>query len=89
MALCLSEGLSYTSVAQRLGNPFSSSAKGVNWMRIDRGDFGTPDQGQLTSEETVERLGSSRKTESSGGKEFFRLAAAHFAKEHRPKRGFA
>ena len=54
IALCLSEGLSCTAVAQRLGIPVSSLAKWVSQARIDRGDFGPPDQGQLTSEERAE-----------------------------------
>jgi transposase-like protein len=41
--LCLSEGLSCTAVAQRLGLPNSSLAKWVRQARIDRGDFGSPE----------------------------------------------
>jgi transposase-like protein len=52
--LCLSEGLRCTAVAQRLGIPVSSLAKWVFQVRTDRGDFGPPDQGQLTSEERAE-----------------------------------
>ena len=43
--LCLSEGLSCTAVAQRLGLPNSGLAKWVRQARIDRGDFGPPEQG--------------------------------------------
>ena len=90
VALCLSEGLSCTSVAQRLGLPISSLAKWVRHARIDRGDFGPPEQGQLTSEERAE-LARLRKEnrELRREKDFFRLAAAHFAKEQLPPRGFA
>ena len=52
VALCLSESLSCTAVAQRLGLPNSSLAKWVRQARIDRGDLGPPEQGQLTSEES-------------------------------------
>jgi len=56
----------------------------------DRGDFGPPEQGQLTSEERAE-LARLRKEnrELRREKDFFRLAAAHFAKEQLPPRGFA
>lgn len=90
IALCLSEGLSCTVVAQRLGLPNNSLAKWVRQARIDRGDFGPPDQGKLTNEERVE-LDRLRKEnqELRKEKDFFRLAAAHFAKEQLPPRGFA
>lgn len=52
--LCLCEGLSCTAAAQRLGIPVTSLAKWARQPRIDRGDFGPPDQGQLTSEERTE-----------------------------------
>ena len=42
--LCLSEGLSCTAVAQRLGLPVSSLAKWVRQARVDRGDFGAAAQ---------------------------------------------
>lgn len=88
--LCLSEGLSCNGVAQRLGLPVSSLAKWVRQARVDRGDFGPPEQGQLTSEERAE-LARLRKEnrELKREKDFFRLAAAHFAKEQLPPRGFA
>jgi transposase-like protein len=49
-----------------------------------------PDQGQLTSEERTElaRLRQENR-ELRREKDFFRLAAAHFAKEQLPPRGFA
>ncbi len=89
VALCLSEGLSCTAVAPRLGLPNSSLAKCVRQARIDRGVFGPPEQGQLTSEESAE-LARLRKEnrELRREKDFFRLAAAHFAKEQLPPRGF-
>ncbi len=40
VALCLSEELSCTAVAQRLGLPITSLAKWVRQTCIDRGDFG-------------------------------------------------
>jgi transposase-like protein len=89
VSLCLSEGLSCTAVAQRLGLPNSSLAKWVRQARIDRGDFGPPEHGQLTSEERAE-LARLRKEnrELRREKDFFRLAAAHFAKEQLPPKGF-
>jgi transposase-like protein len=80
IALCLSEGHSGTAVAQRLGIPVSSLAKWLRQAPIDRGDFGPPDQGQLTSEERAElaRLRQENR-ELRREKDFFRLAAAHFA----------
>jgi transposase-like protein len=89
VALCLSEGLSCAAVAQRLGLPNSSLAKWVRQARIDRGDFGPPDQGQLTSDERAELVQLRRENrELRREKDFFRLAAAHFAKEQLPPRGF-
>jgi transposase-like protein len=89
VALCFSEGLSCVSVAQRLGLPTSSFAKWVRQARIDRGDFGPPDLGALTSDERPE-LARLRKEnwELTREKVFFRLAAAHFAKKQLPPRGF-
>jgi transposase len=77
--LCLSEGLSCTAVAQRRELPSSSLAKWVRQARLDRGDFGPPEQSQLTSEEMAE-LARLRKEnrELSREKDFFRLAAAHY-----------
>ena len=89
VALCLSEGLSCTAVAQRLGLPNSSLAKWVRQARIDRGDFGPPEQGQLTSEERAE-LAQLRKEnrELRREKDFFRLAAAALLQSELPPRGF-
>ncbi len=57
-------------MAQRLGLPVSSLAKCVRQARIDRGDFGPPEQGQLTSEERAElarlRKGKPRAQEGEG-----------------------
>ena len=88
--LCLSENLSCSAVAQLLGISISSLSKWVRQARIDRGDFSPPDQGQLTSEERAE-LSRLRKEnrELRREKDFFKLAAAHFAKEQLPPRGFA
>jgi transposase-like protein len=87
--LCLGESLSCAAVAQRLGIPTSSLAKWVRQTRIDRDDFGPPDQGQLTSEERAELARLRKDRELRKEKYFFRLAAAHFVKEQLPPRGFA
>ena len=90
VALCLSEGLSCTAVAQWLGIPVSSLAKWVRQARIDRGELSTHGQGPLTSEERAELVQLRRENrELRREKDFFRLAAAHFAKEQLPPRGFA
>ena len=90
VALCLAEGLTCTAVAHRLGIPVSSLAKWVRQARIDRGEFATPGQGPLTSEERAELVQLRRENrELRREKDFFRLAAAHFAKEQLPPRGFA
>ena len=88
--LCLQEGLSCNAVSERLGLPSSSLARWVRQARIDRGQAGHRDQGLLTSEERAE-LSRLRKEvrELRREKDFFRLAAAHFAKEQLPPRGFA
>ena len=52
--LCLTEGLTCTAVAQRLGLPNSSLAKWVQQARIDQGQHGSRVQGLLTSEERAE-----------------------------------
>ncbi|APD47201.1 transposase [Synechococcus sp. CS-602] len=90
VAFCLQEDLSCSAVAQRLGLPSSSLANWVRQARIDRGDSGPKDQGLLTSEERSElnRLRQENR-ELRREKDFFRLAAAHFAKEQLPPRGFA
>ena len=88
--LCLQECLSCNAVAQRLGLPSSSLARWVRQARIDRGQASSRDQGLLTSEERAE-LNRLRKEnrELRREKDFFKLAAAHFAKEQLPPRGFA
>jgi len=66
--LCLSEGLSCHTAAERLGLPGRSLAKWVRQARIDRGDFGPPEQDQLTSEVRAElaRLSGDSKNWSGG-----------------------
>jgi transposase-like protein len=88
--LCLQEGISCNAVAQRLGLPSSSLARWVRQARIDRGQAGPRDQGLLSSEERAE-LNRLRKEnrELRREKDFFKLAAAHFAKEQLSPRGFA
>jgi transposase-like protein len=66
--LCLSEDLSCTAVAQRLGIPVSSLF---------------PHVAQCVDELRKENRELRRE------KDFFKLAAAHFAKEQLPPRGFA
>ena len=77
-------------MAERLGLHSSSLARWVRQARIDRGQAGPCEQGLLTSEERAE-LSQLRKEvrELRREKDFFRLAAAHFAKEQLPPRGFA
>ena len=90
VALCLAEGLTCTAVAHRLGIPVSSLAKWVRQARIDRGELATPGQVPLTSDERAELVQLRRENrELRREKDFFRLAAAHFAKEQLPPRGFA
>jgi len=88
--LCLQEGLSCNAVAQRLGLPSSSLARWVRQARIDRGQAGPHDQGLLSTEERTE-LNRLRKEnrELRREKDFFRLAAAHFAKEQQSPKVFA
>ena len=88
--LCLAKGLSCRAVAQRLGVPNSTLAKWVRQARIDRGDVGATDQGQLTSDERAElnRLCKENRV-LKREKDFFKLAAAHFAIEQLPPKGFA
>ena len=77
-------------MAQRLGIPVSSLAKWVRQARIDRGELASAGQGPLTSEERAELVQLRRENrELRREKDFFRLAAAHFAKEQLPPRGFA
>ena len=88
--LCVQEGLSCNVVAQRLGLPSSSLARWLRQSRIDQGSTSPRDQGLLTSEERTE-LNRLRKEnrELRREKDFFRLAAAHFAKEQLSPKGFA
>ena len=80
VALYLAEGLTCTAVAQRLGIPVSSLAKWVRQARIDRGELSDSGQGPLTSEERAELVQLRRENrELRREKDFFRLAAAHFA----------
>jgi transposase-like protein len=56
VAMFSSEALSFKAVTQRLGLPNGSLAKWVRQARIDCGDLGQPEQGQLTSEERTEMV---------------------------------
>ncbi len=77
-------------MAHRLGIAVSSLAKWVRQARIDRVELATPGQGPLTSDERAELVQLRRENrELRREKDFFRLAAAHFAKEQLPPRGFA
>ena len=88
--LCLGNGLTCRVVAQLLGLPTSTLAKWVLQARSDCGDLGATDQGQLTSDERAE-LNRLRKEnrELKREKDFFKLAAAHFAREQLPPKDFA
>ena len=88
--LCLQEGLSCNTVAERLGLPSSSLGRWVRQARIDRGLGGARDQGLFTTEERTE-LNRFRKENRvlRREKDFFRLAAAHFAKEQLSPKDFA
>lgn len=87
--LCLSEGLSCHAAAERLGLPGRSLARWVRQARIDQGKPRSGDQAALTSDER-EELARLRKEnrELRREKDFFKLAAAHFAKEQLPVKGF-
>ena len=73
-----------------MGLPNSTLVKWVRQARIDRGNLGATDQGHLTSDERAE-LNRLRKEnrELKREKDFFKLAAAHFAREQLPPKGFA
>jgi transposase len=88
--LCLSEGLSCQAAAERLGLPGRCLARCVRQARIDQGQPSAGDQGAPTSQERQE-LARLRKEnrELRREKDFFKLAAAHFAKEQLPAKGFA
>jgi len=88
--LCLSEGLSCQAAAERLGLPGRCLARWVRQARIDQGQPSAGDHGALTTEERQE-LARLRKEnrELRREKDFFKLAAAHFAKEQLPAKGFA
>ena len=88
--LCLSEGLSCQAAAERLGLPGRCLARWVRQARIDQGQPSAGHQAALTSDERQE-LARLRKEnrELRREKDFFKLAAAHFAKEQLPAKGFA
>lgn len=88
--LCLSEGLSCHAAAERLGLPGRSLARWVRQARIDQGQPSAGDEAALTSDER-EELARLRKEnrELRREKDFFKLAAAHFAKEQLSPKGFA
>jgi transposase len=88
--LCLQEGLSCNEVAERLAFPASSLARWVRQARIDRGQAGPgrPGPAHQRGARELNRLRKENR-ELRREKDFFRLAAAHFAKEQLPPRGFA
>ena len=88
--VCLSEGLSCHVAAERLGLPGRSLARWVRQARIDQAQPNPRDQDALTSEERQEltRLRQENR-ELRREKDFFKLAAAHFAKEQLSPKGFA
>lgn len=69
--LCLSEWLSCTAVAQRLGLPNSSLAKWVRQARIYRGEFGPLNRISSPERKGLNWPGCARKTASSGGRRTF------------------
>ncbi len=72
----LTEGLSCTAVAQRLEIPISSLTKWCRKARINRDDFGQPEQDQLTAKRGLSWQGCARKTASSGGKKIFQAGGS-------------
>ena len=87
VGLCLSENLSILEASKRLGVHASCLGRWVKQAQIDQG--GLKDSGPLTSDERIEfaRLRKENR-ELRREKDFFRLAAAHFAKEQLSQRGF-
>ena len=87
--LCLRETIPCSEIARRLNIPSSTLTSWVRQARIDRGEATPIDRGLLTTAER-EELNRLRKEnrELRREKDFFRLAAAHFAKEQLPPRGF-
>ena len=87
VGLCLSEHLSILEASKRLGVHASCLGRWVKQAQIDQG--GLKDSGPLTSDERIEfsRLRKENR-ELRREKDFFRLAAAHFAKEQLSQRGF-
>lgn len=87
VGLCLSENLSILEASKRLGVHASCLGRWVKQAQIDQGGF--KDSGPLTSDERIEfsRLRKENR-ELRREKDFFRLAAAHFAKEQLSQRGF-
>jgi transposase-like protein len=87
VGLCLSEHLSILEASKRLGVHASCLGRWVKQAQTDRG--GPKASGPLTSEERIE-LARLRKEnrELKREKDFFRLAAAHFAKEQLSQRSF-
>jgi transposase-like protein len=88
--LCLRENIPCSEVARRLNISASALSSWVRQARVDRGEARPIDRGLLTTQER-EELNRLRKEnrELRREKDFFRLAAAHFAKEQLPPRGFA
>jgi transposase-like protein len=87
VGLCLRENLSILEASKRLGVHASCLGRWVKQAQIDQG--GLKDSGPLTSDERIEftRLRKENR-ELRREKDFFRLAAAHFAKEQLSQRGF-
>lgn len=69
-------------VAQLLGLPNGSLAKWVSQARIDRRDFGPPEQGQPTNDERAELARLRKKNRDlRRERDFSRLPAAHLSKK--------
>jgi transposase-like protein len=87
--LCIKENLPCSQVAKRLDLHPSILSRWVRQARIDRGEALPVDHGLLNSAER-EELSRLRKEnrELRREKDFFKLAAAHFAREQLPQKGF-
>jgi hypothetical protein len=73
-----------------LGSPQAAWPAGCGQARIDRGQAGSREQDLLTSDKRAELNWLSKENrELRKEKDFFRLAAAHFAKGQLPPRFFA
>ena len=86
---CLKENLSCARAAQRLGLHPSILSRWLRQYRIDQGEALPVDRGLLNTSERDELIKLRKENrELRREKDFFKLAAAHFAKEQLPQKGF-